>query len=560
MSNVNVNLTLENIRTITVMFLDIFIMWLILYYTIRIIRSSSKTVQIFKGLLLIIIIDALAKLLGMKTVAYLTDIFVNWGFLAMIIIFQPELRALLERLGKTNVFSRITTLSGNEKEHLVDQIVTATMLLSRDQTGALISIEQSHSLDDFIATGTRLNSDVTAELLTSIFVTSTPLHDGAVIIQGDKIACASAYFPPTNLELPSRYGARHRAAIGISEITDAVTIIVSEETGAISVTENGQIITVNQKQLRNYLLRVICGEETEVHSTGRKTIEAPREVIIDDTQNIEDKKNKKDHGMTSVLSVLAIKKQEAKEHEKIEVEEVVPAVSLEDEKMKELEEGVSEIKLPHKKDRPTPSYPKNSSTERFEAEKRKEKIKATEEKQQEPEEEQKIEAEEVIQPEVSEPNEQEQVVEQEQENVDLAEQQRLEKEEQERIALEEQKRIEKEEQERLALEEQKRKEKEEQERKFAEERNQRAAQRMRERYEAEYKAKAEKAAELSRQEEEAEKTAESTDDSHQFDTTKIDLSQMMGLDNDLDKTFDLIDQIDVSGHHSSSDNKEGGEQ
>ena len=100
----------------------------------------------------------------------------------------------------------MSSLSGNEKEKLVDNIVTAVRLLSADQTGALISIEKSHPLDDFIATGTRLNSDVTAELLTSIFVTSTPLHDGAVIIQGDKIACAKCIFPPTTADIPSRYG------------------------------------------------------------------------------------------------------------------------------------------------------------------------------------------------------------------------------------------------------------------------------------------------------------------------------------------------------------------
>ena len=212
----NFTFTLENIRSVLVTFLDIFIMWLILYYVLRIVRNNSRTIQIFKGIVFVILADALAKLLGLKTIEYVTDMFINWGFLAIIIIFQPEIRSLLEKMGKSGVFSRITTLTGNEKENLVDQIVTAVMLLSQDQTGALISIEQSHSLEDYVATGTRLNSDVSAELLTSIFVTSTPLHDGAVIIQGDKIACASAYFPPTNLELPSRFGARHRAAIGIT--------------------------------------------------------------------------------------------------------------------------------------------------------------------------------------------------------------------------------------------------------------------------------------------------------------------------------------------------------
>ena len=260
----DLGLTLGNIRSITVMVIDILVMWFILFYAIKVVRGNSRTIQIFKGVMLVVILDSIAKICGLKTLEYFMDIFINWGFLAFIIIFQPEIRALLEKIGKTNMFSRMTTLTGSEKENLVDQIVTATMLLSKDETGALISIEQSHSLNDYIATGTRLNSDVTAELLTSIFVTSTPLHDGAVIIQGNKIACASAYFPPTNLEVPNRYGARHRAAIGISEITDAVTIVVSEETGAISITEGGKIFHVNKRQLRNYLLRVICGEETEV--------------------------------------------------------------------------------------------------------------------------------------------------------------------------------------------------------------------------------------------------------------------------------------------------------
>lgn len=369
MSSYSLNLTFENIRTITVMFLDIFIIWLILYYALRIIRNNSRTIQIFKGVLFIIVIDGLAKFFGLKTVQFLADIFMNWGFLAVILIFQPEIRALLERMGKSNVFSRITTLTGDEKENLVDQIVTAVMLLSADQTGALISIEQVHSLEDFIQTGTRMNSDVTAELLTSIFVTTTPLHDGAVIIQGDKIACASAYFPPTNMELPSRFGARHRAAIGISEITDAVTIVVSEETGTVSVSQNGQIFQVDRKQLRDYLMRVICGEVTEVHGPAAGS----PEVTIDD-----DKANRRKNSM---LSKLAIKKQSEPVSEKIEVEEVRPAEIKEPQPEPEqpaahakntagadAEAEAAEIKLPHRKARPRPSYPDQEERSRAVAE------------------------------------------------------------------------------------------------------------------------------------------------------------------------------------------------
>ncbi len=373
LSAYNLNLTFENIRTITVMFADIFILWFIIYYALRIVRNNSRTIQIFKGVIFIIVIDGLAKFFGLKTLQYLADMFLNWGFLAVILVFQPEIRALLERMGKSNMLSRITTLTGDEKENLVDQIVTAVMLLSKDQTGALISIEQVHSLEDFIQTGTRMNSDVTAELLTSIFVTSTPLHDGAVIIQGDKIACASAYFPPTNMELPSRYGARHRAAIGISEITDAVTIVVSEETGNVSVTQSGQIFQVDRQQLRNYLMRVICGEVTEVHNDSQQR---EASIIIDDTKAQTAKQR------TGVFSKLAIKKQAEPVSGKIEVEEVKPAEGTEPvrketpeepaepvdinseieriQKEADAEAEAAEMKLPHRKARPKPSYPDQS--------------------------------------------------------------------------------------------------------------------------------------------------------------------------------------------------------
>lgn len=535
MSSYNISLTLENIRTITVMFLDIFIMWLVLYYAIRLVRSNTKTIQIFKGILLVIIIDGIAKFLGLKTVQYLTDMFINWGFLAIIIIFQPEIRSLLERLGKTNVFSRITTLTGNEKENLVDQIVTATMLLSKDQTGALICIEQNHPLDDFIATGTKLNSDVTAELLTSIFVTSTPLHDGAVIIQGDKIACASAYFPPTNLELPGRYGARHRAAIGISEITDAVTIVVSEETGAVSITEGGKIISVNRRQLRDYLLRVICGEETEVHGSGRKlNNEKPREVIIDDTQEL---KKEGKTGNTGVLSRLAIKKQEAKEQkpEKIEAEEVIPAeqpeviISDEDENMKKLDEEAAEIKLPHKKARPAPSYPENDSVKRFEKERQHE----------------------------EELREKEEAIRQEQ----LAQKKAAEEAERRRKAAEEAER------QRKAAEEAERKCKaaEEAKRLEAEARVQEpveAAPRMTpEQVRAAREAAYQKFSSARKPEVKKESESSQNQDS-QFDTTKLDLGELMGMNEDLDKTFEVIDSIDSKKKSSKtsddSSQQEGG--
>lgn len=530
MSTINLNWTFGNIRTITTIFLDIFIMWFVLYYAIRIIRSNERTIQIFKGILLVVIIDALAKFLGLKTLEYIADMFINWGFLAFIIIFQPEIRGLLERIGKSNAFSRITTLTGNEKENLVDQIVTATMLLSKDQTGALISIEQSHSLNDYVATGTRMNSDVTAELLTSIFVTSTPLHDGAVIIQGDKIACASAYFPPTNLELPSRYGARHRAAIGISEITDAVTIIVSEETGSISITEGGKIFHVNERQLRNYLLRVICGEETEVHSSSyAPDVEPAREVLIAEEKKEPESTN------TGVLSKIAIKKQDTGEIEtdKIEAEEIVvdgvvqekeeDSLRVEDEKknsfhlfglgkkkeedaMHHIEEEMADIKLPKKKKRKKPSYPSA-------------KVVKTPKEETKPEEvvEEKVE-EVVAQPVVEEepPVEEvitEEVVEEEPTTEVLDE---LEVSAAPRMTAEE-------------------------------------VRRAREEYMQKFSNKKETTELEETLEDLKDKTTEEKEEVI-YDTSKLDLSKIVGLSDELDKTLNMVDQLD-----ETSEKKEGGE-
>lgn len=265
----HVSLTYETIIRGLRIVVDIIAVWAVINYLIKIVRTNQKTIQLFQGVILVIIIQSLSKLLGLKTVEWLADTIVSWGFLAIIVIFQPEIRQILERLGKSNALARIATLTSGEKENLVDELVTATANLSAKKVGALITLEQSHSLSEYISTGIRMNSLVSAELLCSIFMTTTPLHDGAVIIQGDKLACASAYFPPTTMDLPSKYGARHRAAIGISEITDAVTIVVSEETGTVSIAEQGKLIQMTEKKLREYLDRIILNKEV-VQGESRK--------------------------------------------------------------------------------------------------------------------------------------------------------------------------------------------------------------------------------------------------------------------------------------------------
>jgi len=289
-------LTLVQGMHIIRMLFDIIVVWILIYYIIKIVRGNNKTTQIFKGIIFLILVQAIAKYFGLETLAYLTDNIMTWGFLALIIIFQPEIRSILERLGKSNVFTRIATLTGNEKEELVQALMDATSNLAEYKTGALITLEQSMSLTDYIKTGVQVNSIVTAELLCSIFATTTPLHDGAVIIQGDRLSCASAYFPPTTLDLPTRYGARHRAAIGISEITDAITIVVSEETGRVAIAEQGKLIQMNEKKLRAYLNRVILNRDTVTSEAVTPT--SSKSVSIDtlfekEVENLEEEYKEK---------------------------------------------------------------------------------------------------------------------------------------------------------------------------------------------------------------------------------------------------------------------------
>lgn len=333
-------LTFRNFISILRLLLDIGVLWIIIYYGLKIVRNNSRTVQIFKGIFFIFIIRILATQFGLKTIEVLTAQLINWGPMAIIIIFQPELRSMLERLGKSNVFSRLSTLTVNEREILVNELAKACTQLSKTRTGALITLEQGTSLADYINGATKMNSVVTSELLCSIFAYGTPLHDGAVIIQGDRIACASAYFPPTEKDFPSSYGARHRAAVGISEVSDSVTIVVSEETGTISIAEDGKLTVMDDRELRNFLMRIICQVSTDVsHDPIKKDLSKDQELELDDEDKTEVKPSKfttyiknKTKSITTPKpkKEKTTKKNPNKEEENV-VEEKVPSKQLSDE-------------------------------------------------------------------------------------------------------------------------------------------------------------------------------------------------------------------------------------
>ena len=282
-------LTFHNVWVLIQQVIDICVVWALVYYLLKIVNNNSRTIQIFKGILVILLVRGGASLFGLNTVASITDIIMNWGVVALIVIFQPEIRSMLEKLGKTSVFNSSNSLSLNEKETLVDELVKAVDEMAKNKTGALISIEKGHTLNDFINTGTPMNSVVSSELLISIFQYGTPLHDGAVIIQGVKIACAAAYFPPTTKELPTSYGARHRAAVGISEITDSITIIVSEESGRISVAKDGVLTLYAAPELRAYLAQELGLNEKEVVSEDKAS-------LFKRNKKRQEKKNKRKKG------------------------------------------------------------------------------------------------------------------------------------------------------------------------------------------------------------------------------------------------------------------------
>lgn len=221
---------------------DILLVWFVIYKLIMVIRGT-KAVQLLKGIFVIIIVRFLSGFLGFNTLGWMMEQALTWGFLAIIIIFQPEMRRALEQLGRGKFFSRSKSLEEEEKRaFMIESITKAAKYMAKRRIGALISIERETGMGDYIETGTPLDSTISAELLINIFIPNTPLHDGAVILQKNRVAAAGCYLPLSESPFISKdLGTRHRAALGISEVTDSVTVIISEETGDISLAKNGEL-------------------------------------------------------------------------------------------------------------------------------------------------------------------------------------------------------------------------------------------------------------------------------------------------------------------------------
>ena len=227
---------LNTILKIAKNIIDICIVWYMLYQLLKYSRNNFKLTLIFKGVLIIVGLKLLSILLSLNTVGLLLEYVISWGPLALIIIFQPEIRNVLESIGRTQLLGRHKTLTVDEREKMVYEIINAVEYLKKNKIGALIVIERDYSLLQYIEPANKLYADISSELLISIFFPNNPLHDGGVIIQGDKITCAGSVFPTSmNPNISKRLGTRHRAALGISEISDAIALVVSEETGRISI-------------------------------------------------------------------------------------------------------------------------------------------------------------------------------------------------------------------------------------------------------------------------------------------------------------------------------------
>ncbi len=233
-------MTINSILSTLKNLIDVSIVWILIYSVLKNLKNNVKMIMIFKGVLIIIIIKLLSDYLNLKTVGLILEYTITWGPLALIIIFQPEIRNALEQLGKKQILTKHRSLTMDEREKVVYEIMNAIDYMRKARIGGLIVIERELSLNDYVDKSKTLDADISAELLISIFFPRNPLHDGGVIIQGNKITCAGAVFPISlNSKINKKLGTRHRAALGISEESDCLALIVSEETGKISIAING---------------------------------------------------------------------------------------------------------------------------------------------------------------------------------------------------------------------------------------------------------------------------------------------------------------------------------
>ena len=268
-------MTVSSLITVIQKIIDISLVWIIIYAILKSLKNNVKMILIFKGVIIIVIVKLLSDYFNLTTVGLLLEYVIMWGPLALIIIFQPEIRNILEHLGRQQILTRHRILTMDEREKMVYEIMNAIEYLRKSRIGALIVIERDVSLNDYIERSKAIYADISSELLISIFFPRNPLHDGGVIIQGNRITSAGAVFPISlNTKINKRLGTRHRAALGISEESDAIAIVVSEETGKISIALSGVL---------NYNLSI-----DDVRMMLVEELKPRHEILLDDEFENED--------------------------------------------------------------------------------------------------------------------------------------------------------------------------------------------------------------------------------------------------------------------------------
>lgn len=235
-------------------------------YQIIIWIQKTRAWALFKGLVVLLVFTLFAMVFELNTILWIVSKTINVGIIAIFIVFQPELRRALEQLGRKNFLNLNSIFSSEDQkvktermsDRTIQELVKATFELARTKTGALIVLEQDVALGEYERTGISIDAVLTSQLLINIFEHNTPLHDGAVIVRNNRIVSATCYLPLTDsLEIGKELGTRHRAAIGISEVSDSLTIVVSEETGKVSLAVGGQLIrNIDGDKMKNRLTRL----------------------------------------------------------------------------------------------------------------------------------------------------------------------------------------------------------------------------------------------------------------------------------------------------------------
>jgi diadenylate cyclase len=230
--------------------IDVGIVAYIIYKMMELVRGT-RAVQLLKGIVVLVATWAISTWFDLYTLKWLMNQMFTFGIVTVLIIFQPELRRVLEQLGRGKLFSRSSSIDGSGLSEQIDEIIRAVRSMAKRKVGALIVFERKTGVSEMIESGIALESKISSELLMNIFTPNSPLHDGAVIIRGSQIMAAGCYLPLSeNPFISKELGTRHRAAIGVSEVSDAISLIVSEETGQISLSINGLIVRdINEESL-----------------------------------------------------------------------------------------------------------------------------------------------------------------------------------------------------------------------------------------------------------------------------------------------------------------------